>query len=311
MKQPNMKNTLLLIITLLIALTATSQTELPPLIPEDKLAEYTAMSSQYRATMQPGIIGIPPLERLPLEPSFLTKNAGGNYAPQFYGVPGNEKWIEQNLKRKVAILIFDTAGKFTSPALKRFIWNKYNRTYTGEEPGDSHGHGSHVASCIAGDHPDGLRLGPATALGNYLKLIAIDILNKGGYGSTTDIIKAIQDANNVVDELQAQGYFVIYNMSFGANTTNKQFDRVIEQAEDKGVLVFAAAGNSNTDIGTPANGPAAHSVAAIDPNGNRASFSSFGKQQYISGSGYRVFGVWKDTYRELSGTSMASPTVAA
>ena len=77
------------------------------------------------------------------------------------------------------------------------------------------------------------------------------------------------------------------------------------------LLVVAAAGNSASPTGSPANSPTIMSVAALDQNLRPAVFSNFGKIE-IAGPGVNVFSsVPRPTrYGYKSGTSMATPHVA-
>ena len=85
--------------------------------------------------------------------------------------------------------------------------------------------------------------------------------------------------------------------------------------QNHGVLIVAAAGNSGTvnNIRSfPASYPAVVSVAAIDENDNRASFSQVNNQVEIAAPGVGVrSSLPNNNYAAWSGTSMACPHVAA
>merc|ERR1712029_926658 len=79
-----------------------------------------------------------------------------------------------------------------------------------------------------------------------------------------------------------------------------------------GILFVAAAGNGGSSSKLyPASYPALMSVAAIDSNQNKASFSQYNDQVEISAPGVGVkSSLPNDKYASWSGTSMATPHVA-
>merc|ERR1711862_976937 len=82
--------------------------------------------------------------------------------------------------------------------------------------------------------------------------------------------------------------------------------------EEQGILFVAAAGNGgNSNKLYPASYPSLMSVAAIDSNKNRASFSTFNDQVEISAPGVSIeSSLPGNRYAKWSGTSMATPHVA-
>ena len=300
---------LLLFFTLLISAASFSQ----PILPDDYSNQYKRLERFIEENQGPGKVFLDPIEQIPMLPSLATADANGNWAYDYYRVAENEAWIEQKIKRKVAVFIFDTEGEAGHPSLDPFAWPEKDRIYTGEPVTAKHGHGTHVGTCIAGKHEFNYKLGPASVLGDNLKLIFYKVLRKEGYGYTNQIVTGINEGVKEAERLINNGWFVIFNFSLGSQSVNDQFNSAIEKAEDAGVLVLAAAGNNGQNfIGTPANGKSAHAVGAIDNSGTIAGFSNYGPQLYMSGAGVRVYGGWLNgQYAELSGTSMATPTQAA
>jgi len=82
--------------------------------------------------------------------------------------------------------------------------------------------------------------------------------------------------------------------------------------ENEDILFVAAAGNGGSSSKLyPASYPALMSVAAIDSNKNKASFSQYNDQVEISAPGVSVkSSLPNDKYASWSGTSMATPHVA-
>jgi thermitase len=168
---------------------------------------------------------------------------------------------------------------------------------------DDNGHGSHVAGTITANANNGKGvtgvafnspLGICKALGGPL-----------GTGSTSDVA-------NCITYLSDKGAKVIsMSLGGGASTT---LQNAVKYAAGKDVLIIAAAGN---DGDATLNYPAAYaevvSVAATDNNDNRASFSNANADVEIAAPGVNVLSSYNsadNSYKVLSGTSMATPHVA-
>jgi subtilisin family serine protease len=110
----------------------------------------------------------------------------------------------------------------------------------------------------------------------------------------------------------------VISCSWGGPTQNATLSSEIALAIANNIVVVAAAGNTNSNI---ANYPAATtgviSVAATNPNDERASFSTYNSTVDISAPGTNIFSTnsrlipnTPDGYSYKSGTSMACPLVA-
>lgn len=150
-------------------------------------------------------------------------------------------------------------------------------------PYDDNGHGIHVGVTAAGDGSGNpLFAGPA----QKANVISMKVLSGEGSGKTSDIIKGIQTAVELKDELNIK----VINMSLGGpaskNGESDPINQAIAAAKEAGITVVVAAGNDGPDrstIGSPGNSLNAITVGAIDDNNTKdrsddkpATFSSRG-----------------------------------
>jgi subtilisin family serine protease len=170
------------------------------------------------------------------------------------------------------------------------------------QPQDEQGHGTHVAGTIAALTNNNLGVaGVAPAA----KVLAIRVLDAQGSGSLSDI------ADGVLEAVK-RGAKII-NMSLGGDSDGQTLRAAIAEATAAGVLVVVAAGNDNTSRATyPAAYPGVLAVGATTASDQRASFSNYGTYVGIAAPGDRILSTkLGGGTTSLSGTSMASPHVAA
>jgi subtilisin family serine protease len=167
---------------------------------------------------------------------------------------------------------------------------------------DCHGHGSHVASTVAG-----ARYGVAKAA----TLHAVRVLDCNGSGSFSGVIAGV---DHVGTDCASRGGPCVANMSLGGGFSQAVNDAVAGAVE-AGVAFAVAAGNENQNAcsTSPASEPVAITVGAVDDSDKRASFSNFGTCVDIFAPGVSILGAAIDSdsaTQSISGTSMASPHVA-
>ena len=179
-------------------------------------------------------------------------------------------------------------------------------------------HGTHVAGIIGAVRGNGKGV---EGIADNVRIMMIRAVPDGDEHDK-DIANAIRYA---VDN----GAKVV-NMSFGKGLSPEKdwVDDAVKYAESKGVLLVHAAGNDAMDIDTAWNFPtplfkkeqrkATNWItvgASGDPlnGGTVANFSNYGKTQVdVFAPGVNIYSTVPggNTYRSLSGTSMASPVVA-
>lgn len=234
-----------------------------------------------------------------------------------------EAWAAGHTGAGVTVGVVDTGVDATHPDLDESVVAA--RDFTGgDNPADGFGHGTHVASILAGSgdaDPDMTGVAPGA------DIISAKVLDDDGFGEWSWIIDGMEWA--------AQEGAQVLNLSLGeqgsyTDGTDPASLAVNALSEEYGVLVVAAAGNEGPRAGTvspPAVADAALAVAAVDDDDQRAEFSSAGPRAGdaalkpdIAGPGVDIVAARAagtelgepvgDSYVIASGTSMAAPHVA-
>ena len=183
-------------------------------------------------------------------------------------------------------------------------------------------HGTHVAGTIGGVGANGKGVAGVCW---KVKLLDAKFLGSRG-GTTANAILAVDYFTNLKTK---QGLnLVATNNSWGGGGFSQGLKDAIDRANAANILFVAAAGNSGTNNDATASYPSNYdspnviAVAAIDANGNLASFSQYGATTVdlgapgvgiwssvpaASGAGKRVSII--SSYASYNGTSMATPHV--
>lgn len=199
----------------------------------------------------------------------------------------------------IKIAVVDTGMDYTHKDLQGRYAGGYDTLNEDSDPFDDHGHGTHVAGIIA-TALDGSGLAGVAPGG---QILAVKALGADGTGYISDVVEAVEYA------IRSSAH--IMNFSLGTTYDSKTLESTLNEAASKGIILVAAAGNTN---GGALLYPAAYgsviSVAATDSNDNFASFSSLGAE--IAAPGVSVTStVPGNGYATWSGTSMAAPHIAA
>ena len=175
----------------------------------------------------------------------------------------------------------------------------YNVNYSSDSgTGDSQGHGTHVAGLAAAKNNNsagGAGIAPGASIYN------IKVLNSKGTGTSAGILRGIQAAiSNKVD---------IISMSLGSHWYEGNYVKVVKQAYDSGIAVFAAAGNDGSPVKCyPAGYTGAYCIGSVQQNKGRSYFSNYGSWVKFSAPGSNLYSTSKSGgYEMMSGTSQATP----
>lgn len=192
--------------------------------------------------------------------------------------------------RGITVAVLDT-GITEHPQLEQVRLSRTDLVQDGQ-PVD--GHGTAMASLIAGSDPAEGGVAPAVSL--------LDIRVADARGESTTALVA-QGILTAVD----QGARVI-NISLGTNADAPVLRRAVEYALERGVVIVAAAGNDQaTALAYPAGYTGVVSVAAVDANGVQAFFSNSGSGLVVAAPGVGIVSAYSDNRRVISsGTSQAA-----
>lgn len=167
---------------------------------------------------------------------------------------------------------------------------------------DEKGHGTFVAGQIFATANNGVGIAGTMPA---VKIMPLKVFGTGD-AATSDVIRAIEYA-------VAHGADVI-NMSLGGEEKSQALENACQAAVDAGVLVVAAAGNDGTsDPCYPAAYSCVVGVGAVTSENLLYKNSQYGEGVYVVAPGAGIAGLSNtaDGYCYKSGTSMASPGVAA
>lgn len=254
-----------------------------------------------------------------------SKGAGAVIAVVDSGVYYNHEHLIENLRVKNSEQNQNGSDSDANGYVDDFRgWDFYNND---NDPEDDNGHGTHVA---------GLAAGRLSGVAPHAKILPVKVLNSNGSGDigtvAQGILYAIQNGADVV------------NLSLGGPAGSELTAELkallagVQLAQDRGVMIIAAAGNGgfdsygdDNDQGCiyPANiqSEAMISVAAVDAVNDLTTYSNYGKNtvHIAAPGGSSWYGGLLSTkipncssswcnelsnYVRMAGTSMSTPLVA-
>ncbi|MEO5914974.1 MAG: S8 family serine peptidase [Luteolibacter sp.] len=161
----------------------------------------------------------------------------------------------------------------------------------------THGHGTAVASLIAGVDASAPGVAPAA------QLISIRISDESGqadsFAMAAGILAAVDSGADLI------------NISMGTSVDNPLIAEAVIYAQNHHALIVASSGNSEQSDSTyPAAYPSVISVGSVDARGEHLDFSNYGTFLSVTAPGYAVNAAWPgNRYTRISGTSASAPIV--
>lgn len=202
----------------------------------------------------------------------------------------------------VTVAVVDTGVDMDHPYLEGRILSSGKDFIDGDSnPEDENGHGTHVAGIVV-DCTNNINV----------KIMPVRVLDANGYNYKSSVSRGIHYAvNNGAD---------VINLSLGG-TESRYIDEAIEKALEEDIVVCVAAGNGDpannnqaidTESVCPAHMDNVIVVGALQQDGNVAYFSNYGDSVDVVAPGVSILSAYLNgDYEVLSGTSMATPHVAA
>jgi len=262
------------------------------------------------------------------------QNTGQQDTDKQTGVAGvdigaTQAWDIETGSKDVVVAVIDTGIDYTNPDLVDNVWTNqaeangkpgidddangviddihgYNAVANTGDPKDDHGHGSHCSGTIGAKGNDGKGI---VGVNWDVRIMAVKFLDNNGSGSLDNAIKAIDYATKMGAKIMSN--------SWGGGGESQTLKDAIDRANKAGALFIAAAGNETNDNDAtpsyPASYPVANvlAVAAIDNQGQLASFSNWGKNTvHVGAPGVNIVSTTTAGYQSWSGTSMATPHVS-
>ncbi len=229
------------------------------------------------------------------------------YAP--YIINAIAGWDTEKGQPSVVVAVLDSGVSYTHPELVGKLQtcsSTCDFVNNDSDPTDDYGHGTHVAGIIAAAMDNNFM---STGIAPGVTLMPVKVLNSSNSGTWSQISSGI-------DYAVSHGAKII-NLSLGGTTTSSTLLNAIKNAAANGVFMAAACGNNQSSQAFfPAYYDETMAVMATDNYDQRYTISNYGSYVDIGAPGFAIYSTyWQasggDTYMYMSGTSMASPHVAA
>ncbi|MCA1964014.1 MAG: S8 family serine peptidase [Prosthecobacter sp.] len=223
-------------------------------------------------------------------------NAGGNVPFESSGLAmiGAERAERERWGAGIKVAVLDT-GITEHPSLAG-VKITHKDLVQDRQPYD--GHGTAMATLIAGRDAGNGGVAPASELMDYRVADATGVANVGLVAQ--GILQAVDAGARII------------NISLGTSADSRMLRDAVAYAISRGVVVVAAAGNEQaTRLAYPAGYEGVISVAAVDAQGRQAYFSNAGDGLFISAPGVGIVSGYRDGKTVIgSGTSQAAAIVS-
>jgi len=259
----------------------------------------------------------------------LLSKAWGLHGTFGVDAPAAWKHVSDCSTSKVTVAVIDTGIDPSHEAIKGALW--VNEAEANGKPGvdddgngfvddlhgwdfvsksgnltDSHGHGTHIAGIIAGTSSDFKGVCPG------VRVMSLRYYDPKGSGEDN-----LKNTIRAIEYAVARGVNIINYSGGGAEYASAEF-AALKKAEEKGILVVAAAGNERSNGDKSFYYPAAYnlkniiSVTAIDEKGKVLPSSNWGvKKVHVAAPGQSILSALPNgAYGAMTGTSQATAFVS-
>jgi serine protease AprX len=249
-----------------------------------------------------GVLGVFPDDRV-----VLSGKDGG----RVWGVAATEglggRAGKKNAGRGVTVAVVDT-GVADTQALSRASGRLVDGVDTspltaGRAPvtsgrfDDAHGHGTFMASLVAGGPVEGTR-DKAVGIAPAATVVVVKVADAAGDTSLSSVVAGLDWVTAHADRID------VANLSFSHTRSREGYgtdplNAAVERVAQAGVVAVVSAGNVAGEVGDPGFDPRALTVGAADLRGKKASVASFSGSAVVAGvqkpdlvaSGVSVLGV--------------------
>jgi hypothetical protein len=250
------------------------------------------------------------------------KTYTANLTESVHLIGADSVWIVYGNKGdSIKVAIIDSGIDYLHPALGGGfgpgfkVIGGYDFVNNDNDPMDDYGHGTHVAGIVAANTDSIKGVAPNAWL------LAYKVLDASGSGSESNVIAGIERAVDPNNDGNYDDKADVANMSLGSlGDPNDALSTAVNNAVKIGVVFCIAAGNNGAygTIGSPGCAADAITVGSTDKSNALSYFSSRGPTNNlytikpdILAPGSNITSTYlNDTYKTMSGTSMATPHIA-
>jgi subtilisin family serine protease len=268
---------------------------------------------------EPDLVRVTRHDLIPNDPSFGSQwglhNTGQSGGTTDMDMDCPEAWDLNQGDSSVYVVVLDDGVQQDHPDINQRAGADFTGNGTNGGPGnDCDNHGTAVAGCISAtiNNSTGVAgAAPGCRVASAKWSVSNTPCDGGGSYQVSWLVSAIDWADTI-------GATATNNSnSFGSQSsvTSKY-----EETRNNGIAHFTSSGNDGTGtIGYPGSLPTVNAVGAIDRNGNRASFSTYGTGLAYVAPGVDIYttdrtgddGYGDGDYGARNGTSFSSPYAAA
>lgn len=191
---------------------------------------------------------------------------------------------------KIIVAVVDTGLDLKQVRFRFVATQGFNTLNSNQTPQDDNGHGTQVSSAIHFFEP-------------RAKIMPIKAIPRSGVATKEELAQGIIAA---VD----RGAKII-NISAGVVSPSPDLEKAVKYAEERSVLLVAAAGSSGMNVEYPASYPFVIAVGGVNHSGARLSNSNTGHELDLIALGEYATNGLRGECLHGAGTSLAVPVVSA